>query len=139
MRITTVPEFWDTLCSVLVDSTLESVPRCFLYRSLTEAGAANVMETVDQFVDYFFVPPFVLFWIFFLILVVTQISAFVKGLTPYPKWCAIFSLPVGMILAMAFGVFGNHAWVNAITCAWISVGNIWMFAGLLLMMKKAEN
>lgn len=80
-----------------------------------------------------------LFWIFFLILVVTQISALVKDLTPYPKWCAVFSLPVGMILAMAFGIFGNHEWVNAITCAWIPVGNIWMFAGLLLMMKKAEN
>lgn len=111
----------------------------FLYRSLTEAGAANVMETVNQFVDYFIIPPFVLFWIFFLILVVTQILAFVKGMTPYPKWCAVFSLPVGMILAMAFGIFGNHAWVNAITCAWIPVGNIWMFAGLLLMMKQAEN
>ena len=43
-----------------------------------------------------------------------------------------------MLIAKLFNVFGNHAFVNAIDCAWISVGNIWMFAGLLFMMKKAQ-
>ena len=117
------------------------VPICmmlFLYRSLTEAGAENVLETVEQFADYFIAPSLILFWIFFLILEGTQISAFLKGKTPYPKWCFVFSLPVGMLIAKLFNIFGNHAFVNAIDCAWISVGNIWMFAGLLLMMKKAQ-
>ena len=117
------------------------VPICmmlFLYRSLTEAGAENVLETVEQFADYFIVPSLILFWIFFLILEGTQISAFLKGKTPYPKWCFVFSLPVGMLIAKLFNIFGNHAFVNAIDCAWISVGNIWMFAGLLFMMKKAQ-
>ena len=117
------------------------VPVCmmlFLYWSLTEAGAENVLETVEQFADYFIAPSLMLFWIFFLILEGTQISAFLKGKTPYPKWCFAFSLPVGMLIAKLFNIFGNHAFVNAVDCAWIPIGNIWMFAGLLLMMKKAQ-
>ncbi|MBQ7433293.1 MAG: hypothetical protein IJV50_07550 [Lachnospiraceae bacterium] len=27
---------------------------------------------------------------------------------------------------------------NAITAGWISIGNLWMFLGLLIMMKKAR-
>ena len=76
--------------------------------------------------------------IFFLVLCYTQISAFVKGMTPYPKWCWIFSLPVGMLLAMLFKVFGNHAWANAITAGWVNVGYIWMFGGLLATMRLAK-
>jgi len=33
---------------------------------------------------------------------------------------------------------GNHAVVNALTAAWISIGNIWMFGGLLLTMRLAQ-
>ena len=36
---------------------------------------------------------------------------------------------------MLFKVFGEAEWVNAITAGWISVGNIWMFGGLLITMK----
>lgn len=75
---------------------------------------------------------------FFFVLCGVQISAFVKGMTPYPRWCWIFSLPIGMLLAMFFKVFGNQAWANALTAGWISIGNIWMFAGLLGTMKKAK-
>lgn len=38
---------------------------------------------------------------------------------------------------------GNHRfrqlshW-NAVSCAWISIGNLWMFCGLLAMMKKVQ-
>lgn len=93
-------------------------------------------ELVWKYGAYFALPAFVLFWIFFLVLAVTQIMAFSKGLTPYPKWCWIFSLPVGMAAAMLLNVFGNHPWVNAVSCAWISVGNLWMFGGLLAAMRK---
>ena len=69
---------------------------------------------------------------------ISQIKAFATGKTAYPKWCWIFSLPVGMVAAQIFNIFGNYPWVNALSCAWISVGNIWMFAGLLATMKKAQ-
>ena len=91
-----------------------------------------------QFAKYFVLPSTIFFIIFFIILCYGQIKAFCTGMTPYPKWCWIFSLPVGMALAMLVKVLGNHPVVNAITCGWISVGNIWMFTGLLLMMKRVK-
>lgn len=95
-------------------------------------------ELVLKYAAYFVLPAFILFWVFFLVLVVTQIRAFAKGATPYPRWCWVFCLPVGMAAAMLLNVFGNHALVNAIACAWISVGNIWMFVGLLATMRLAQ-
>ena len=108
----------------------------FVYRSLTQAGAANIAQTMTQFAKYFILPSFLLFRVFFIILEWAQISAFAKGMTPYPKWCWIFSLPIGMIIAKMFNIFGNHPWVNAIDCGWISVDNLWMFGGLLIMRRK---
>lgn len=93
---------------------------------------------LGKYTAYFVLPAFLLFWIFFLVLEVTQIRAFAKGLTPYPKWCWVFSLPVGMAAALLLNIFGNQAWVNAIFCAWISVGNLWLFGGLLATMKKVR-
>lgn len=114
------------------------VPVCaalFLYKKLQLAGAENIAETMSTYVRYFMLPAFILFWIFFLILEVTQISAFAKGMTPYPRWCLIFSLPVGMAIAKAFNIFGNQPWVNGIDCAWIHIGCLWTFLGLLFMSK----
>jgi len=105
------------------------------------AKHGSVSDLLLKYAAYFVLPAFVLFWIFFLVLSVAQISAFAKGLTPYPKWCWVFSLPVGMAVAMLFNVFGNQAFVNAVTCAWIGVGNLWMFGGLLALLgrvRKAE-
>lgn len=47
-------------------------------------------------------------------------------------------LRVGMAAAMALNVFGNRPWVNAVSCAWIGVGNLWMFGGLLAMLNRAR-
>lgn len=95
-------------------------------------------ELLEKYAAYFVTPSTALFWIFFLVLVITQIQVFAKGLTPYPKGCWVFSLPVGMAAAMLLKLFGNQPWVNALTCAWISIGNLWMFGGLLAAMKKAR-
>ena len=83
-------------------------------------------------------PAFILFWIFFAVLAITQFRAFLKGCTPYPKCCWVFSLPVGMVISMAFQLFGNQPFANAVSCAWIAIGNLWMFGGLLLTMKIAK-
>lgn len=64
-----------------------------------------------------------------------QIKAFAKGFTPYPKWCWVFSLPVGMLAAMVLGQLGNTPICNTLSCAWIAIGNLWMFGGLLAAMK----
>lgn len=47
-------------------------------------------------------------------------------------------MPVGMLGIMLLKLVGNYAWVNALTAGWISIGNIWMFGGLLVTMKKAR-
>ena len=57
-------------------------------------------ELLEKYAAYFVTPSTALFWIFFLVLVITQIQVFAKGLTPYPKGCWVFSLPVGMAAAM---------------------------------------
>lgn len=99
-------------------------------------GAGAVLDNIEQ---YFFMPGYILFWIFFAILTLTQISAFAKGKTPYPKWCWIFSVLVGMVAVKLVNLFGNRPLVNALDCGWIAIGNLWMFAGLLVMAKKASD
>ena len=115
------------------------VPVCaaiFTYKKMQELGLEAASEVIKQYVGYFILPAFILFWIFFIVLEGTHILAFLKEKTPYPKWCWIFCMPVGMIIAKLFLVFGNHAWVNAIDCAWIHIGCLWMYGGLLVMMRK---
>ena len=111
------------------------VPTCALVY-LTKHGISE--ELIMRFAAYFVLPGFVMFWIFFLILNVAQIKAFAKGMTPCPKWGWVFSLPVGMLIAMLPSVFGNMPLVNALSCAWIAFGNVWMFGGLLVLMKKEK-
>ena len=62
---------------------------------LMKHGLSEALLT--QYSAYFLMPPLVLFWIFF-VLVMTQIVAFRKGLTPYLKWCYVFSMAFGMRL-----------------------------------------
>ncbi len=109
------------------------VPTCALV-FLTKHGFGD--EFMMRYAAYFVLPAFVLFWIFFLILSITQIKAFAQGQTPCPKWGWVFSLPVGMLIAMLPGVFGNLPLVNALSCAWIAFGNIWMFGGLLVLLHR---
>lgn len=110
------------------------VPTCALV-FLTKHGLAD--ETVLRYAAAFVLPAFVLFWIFFAVLEITQIKAFAKGMTPCPKWGWVFSLPVGMAAAMLPGLCGNLPFINALSCAWIAVGNLWMFGGLLILLCRA--
>ena len=109
------------------------VPVCALV-FLTKHGLAN--EYILQYAAYFILPAFVLFWIFFAVLVITQIKAFAGGQTPCPKWGWVFSLPIGMLIAMLSSICGNLPLFNAIACAWIALGNLWMFGGLLILMHR---
>lgn len=111
------------------------VPTCALV-FLTKHGLAE--EVVVRYAAYFLLPAFALFWVFFLVLEITQIKAFVKGQTPCPKWSWVFSLPVGMVIAMLPGVCGNVPFANALACAWIAFGNLWMFGGLLAVVKRTK-
>ena len=106
------------------------VPTCALVFLTKHAGT----EMALRYAAYFVLPAFILFWVFFAVLQFTQIKAFAKGQTPCPKWGWVFSLPVGMLLAMLPGMFGNLPFANALYCAWIAFGNLWMFAGLFILL-----
>lgn len=111
------------------------VPTCALV-FLTKHGLAE--EIVLRYAVYFLLPAFALFWVFFLVLEIAQIRAFTKGQTPCPKWSWVFSLPVGMVIAMLPGACGNVPFANALACAWIAFGNLWMFGGLLAVVKRTK-
>ena len=106
------------------------VPTCALVFLTKHAGT----EAALRYAAHFVLPAFILFWVFFAVLQFTQIKAFAKGQTPCPKWGWVFSLPVGMLLAMLPGMLGNLPFANALSCAWIAFGNLWMFAGLLILL-----
>ena len=109
----------------------------FFYKHMMLASPDNAYDLTVRFGAYFLLPAMILFLIFFIVMSAAQINAFAKGVTPYPKWCWIFSMPVGMAAAMLLKFAGNHAVINGLTAAWISIGNIWMFGGLLLTMRLA--
>ena len=110
----------------------------FFYKHMMLAAPDNAYDLTVRFGLYFLLPAMILFLIFFIVMSAAQISAFAKGVTPYPKWCWIFSMPVGMAATMLLKFAGNHAVINGLTAAWISIGNIWTFGGLLLTMRLAQ-
>ena len=111
----------------------------FFYKYMNAASPQTALEASVKFGVFFLLPGMILLSNFNIIHSAAQIAAFAKGLTPYPKWCWIFSLPVGMAATSLLHLFGNIAIINAITAGWISVANIWMFCGLLIMSKKAKS
>ena len=111
------------------------VPTCALV-FLGKQGLPE--ETLVRFALYFLLPATALFWVFFLLLAGTQIAAFAKGHTPYPRWCWVFSPLVGGLAAQALGFLGNLPALNAIACAWLAIGCLWMFGGLLCLCGKAR-
>ena len=111
----------------------------FFYKHMMLEAPDTAYELTVRFGLYFLLPAMILFLIFFFVMSAAQISAFAKGMTPYPKWCWVFSMPVGMGATMLLKFAGNYAVVNGLTAAWISIGNIWMFGGLLLTMGLAKN
>ena len=110
----------------------------YVYNHMMAVSPETALAVCVRFGKYFLLPATLLFTIFAVVMMAAQIRAFAKGLTPYPKWCWVFSLPVGMAAAALLNVFGNTAVINALTAAWISIGNIWQFGGLLLMMGRAK-
>lgn len=114
------------------------VPCCaavYFLKKMYGINSDTALEMTAEFLAYFLAPAMLLFFIFFLILIVTQIKAFAKGLTPLPKWTWIFSVLLGLPMAVLLKM-PNEPLTNAFAAGWISIGNIWMFGGLLLMLKR---
>ena len=50
----------------------------------------------------------------------------------------LFLIGGGMALIMPLKFLSEMPLRNALTAGWISIGNLWMFGGLLVTMKKAK-
>lgn len=112
----------------------------WLYNYLLRVSPASAYDCCYKLFFYFIIPGIVLFFIFFLIMEAAQILAFVKGFTPYPKWCWIFNVGLGMVITMCITTpLRGYRFGNALAATWISIGNIWQFAGLLVMKNKINN
>lgn len=96
----------------------------------------TAMSETVRFMGCFLLPATVIFMIFFGILIGVQISAFAGNKTPLPKWCLIFTPLFGILSTVIMKLIGDYALTNAIATGWISVGNLWTFGGLLIMVKK---
>ena len=120
---------------------LTHVMCCSVIYHLKALYAVDPSIAIDgtlKFAGCFLLPVMTVFFPFFLTAAITQIIAFAKGLTPYPKWCWVFSLLSGLIFVALVKIIGNYPIVYAISTGWISIGSIIHFAGLLITMKKTE-
>ncbi|MCR4789145.1 MAG: hypothetical protein K5888_11205 [Lachnospiraceae bacterium] len=88
------------------------------------------------FAKLFLVPVTAIFFVFFMIMNIVQIMAFAKGKTPYPRWCLVFTMFLGIIDIVVMRMAGNHAWAYALATGWLSVGSLITFTGLLIYMPK---
>lgn len=102
----------------------------YFMKRMYAADPNMAFNVTARFALYFLIPATILFLIFFLYLTITQISAFANGLTPLPKRCLIFTVLLGMAIAVPLRLI-NVPFTNALGAGWISLGNIWMFCGLL--------
>lgn len=108
----------------------------FVYRHLLELAPGTALELTLRYAGYFLLPGIIGALLGFVLLAYAQIAAFAGGRTPYPKWCWIFSLPLGMVISLPFSLFPDSALCNAVSTAWNSIANIWMFSGLLFMTRR---
>ncbi|MCC8102415.1 MAG: hypothetical protein LIP11_09235 [Clostridiales bacterium] len=111
----------------------------YVYKHMLTVSPEHAYDIVLQFAEYFLLPGTILFFVFFAVLCYAQIAAFSRGLTPYPKWCWVFSLPIPMLLVLLLHkLVGNVAWAHGLATGWINIGNLWMFGGLLVMLERAK-
>ena len=157
-----IPAEWicaSGICRIIAESEPE---KANLYRFCTYAMTAlggvvhvaccasvyiyNTMYAIEQetafweamkYGVYFLLPAAALYMGAFVTAAVVQIRTFAKSMTSYPRWCAVFSPALGFLLFLLFGLI-NAPLFNALGAGWISLGNIWAFAGLLAMSRKAE-
>lgn len=113
-----------------------AVPFC--YKKLCILAPESAAADTLKFAAYFLLPATAIFAVFFFITAIVQISAFAKGKTPYPRWCAVFSFLFGLVVIALMKLLGEHPLTNALSTGWISLGSIFMLGGLLLTYVKTE-
>ena len=91
-----------------------------------------------RWTGWFLIPATVFFMAFFLLTAIVQIRAISRGHTPLPHWCWVFSVLFGLVRAALMRLIGDYGLTNAMATGWISIGNLWMMGGLLVMSGKVR-
>jgi predicted permease len=117
---------------------MSSVASAFFYKYMTASNPETALAASIKFVCYFSLPLYLAFFIFWLIQTYAHIRSIAGGFSPYPRWCWVFSIPMGALIFSLVHVFGNYAPVNAILVGALTLGNIWTLGGHLLMLGKAK-
>ena len=110
------------------------VPCCMAVYLLKRLSTQELL----RWIGWFLIPAMVIFLIFFLLTAIAQIRAFSKGHTPLPRWCWVFTILFGLVWAVLMKLIGDYGLTNALATGWISIGNLWMMCGLLVMTKKVS-
>ncbi|MDI9470605.1 MAG: hypothetical protein QM296_10405 [Bacillota bacterium] len=117
---------------------MSSLASAFFYKYMNAASPQTALTASIKFACYFSLPLYAALLLCMTISTYAQIRALATGLSPFPRWCWVFSLPVGALLVSPISLFGNHAVVNAIAVGVLSLGNIWMLGGQLLMLGRVK-
>ena len=111
----------------------------YVFKAVNRIKPEIAVEEALRFAKMFLIPVSAIFLLFFIIMNVVQIRAFAKGLTPYPKWCAVFCMLIGIFDIVIMKIVGNQAWACALSTGWLSIGSLVTFGGLLMNMRKGVN
>ena len=119
-------------CHVMCCATI------YYHNAVSRINPDMAIDEAMQFAKLFLLPVTAIFSVFFMIMNIVQIMAFAKGKTPYPRWCAVFTMFMGIIDIVIMKAVGNHALANALSTGWLSIGSLITFSGLLLNMPKEK-
>ena len=117
---------------------VSSVEAAFFYQHMAAADPAAAVSSTVKFAVYFLLPLYVILITGWAIMVYAHLRAVTAGFSPFPRWCWIFSMLVGTLLASLVGLFGNHAPVNALMVGAFSLGNVCSLAGHLWLLNKIK-
>lgn len=122
-----------SFCHVMCCATI------YYHNALYRIDPGIAIEETIKFAKYFLIPVSGIFFVFFLVMNIVQIIAFVKGKTPYPNWCWVFTMLTGIIDLAVMKLAGNRPWAYALSTGWLSIGSLVTFTGLLINMPKKRS
>lgn len=111
----------------------------YYHNALYRIDPGIAIEETMKFAKYFMIPVSGIFFVFFLVMNIVQIMAFVKGKTAYPNWCWVFTMLTGIIDIAVMRLAGNRPWAYALSTGWLSIGSLVTFTGLLINMPKIRS
>lgn len=93
-------------------------------------------EVVQGFAEGYLAPTAGVFFLAFLFMQFTQMKAFIRGLTPCSRNCWAYTPLLPMAFIQLLRLLGNVPLFNALRFAWMGIGCVWMFWGLLAHVAK---